>query len=369
MFKYNEVIQRLKSEITETPADSKLPSRKELCGRFQCTRTTIDRAIKELAAQGYLYSRQGSGTYITPIETHHPQITRAWALVIPDIRFSLYSMMLRGIGDAANKNGIGVQIFNTDEDPSKQRSIVKNLVRANFDGLIIVPVTTDEPQHEIFLWLKEQGVPFVFCNRGIEGVTGVPLVCSNGFYGGYLAARHLFEKGYKRPAFISHRFYHLPRERMEGYMAAVQERGTAVNRDYLVPRCAVSETGDPRRPFAWEEAKRLLELPEPPDSFFCSSEATLEGVYKAVHDTGLTIPGDIGVISHDNSPMCLQQFPQVTAVTLDCYQIGRNAAVILEKMMRQEEMPDLNLYVLQPEMVERRSCLGPETKGQRLDEP
>ena len=357
MFKYTKLMTRLLKEIRETTADTKLPSRQELCSQYQCTRTTIDRAIKELTAQGYLYSHQGSGTYVASTEFSNPQITHTWGLIVPNIQFQLYSSMLRGVADVANKNGISVQIFNTDNEPSKQRHIIRNLVKLKINGLLIVPNTVTEPQYEIFFWLKSQNIPFVFCNRGVEEMVNAPLVCSNSFYGGYLATKHLFEKGYKNPAIITSRFYRLPMDRMQGYLAAVSEQGIKLNRDQIVYRCGVPQAAD--QPLAYSETRKLLELKERPDSIFCSSEHTLAGVYKAVQDAGLKIPDDIGVISHDNSPMCLQHFPHVTAVTLDCYQIGHHAAILLEKLMKGEEAPDFNIHVLQPELVIRQSCLGP----------
>jgi DNA-binding LacI/PurR family transcriptional regulator/biotin operon repressor len=42
----------------------KVTSRNKLCRKYNFSRTTIDRAIRELTAAGYLASRQGSSTYV-----------------------------------------------------------------------------------------------------------------------------------------------------------------------------------------------------------------------------------------------------------------------------------------------------------------
>ncbi len=42
----------------------KITSRNKLCRKYNFSRTTIDRAIRELTAAGYLASRQGSSTYV-----------------------------------------------------------------------------------------------------------------------------------------------------------------------------------------------------------------------------------------------------------------------------------------------------------------
>ena len=377
MFKYNEIIGQLIKEIRGTPAHTKLPSRHELCLLYKCTRTTIDRAISELTTQGYLYSQQGSGTFVAS-DNNNPQIVHSWAFIVQDIRNQPYAEMLRGITDLANKNGIGVQIYNTDNDLGKQQSIIKSLKKANIEGLVIVPVITSEPQYEIFMWLKSQNIPFVFCNRGIEELPEIPLIRASAFYGGYLATKLLFERGYKRPAYISYILGRIPMERLEGYMAAIDEQGREIYRNLIVHRCFAPgsstgevikindiyphENGKDYEPLGYLEAKKLLQLPMPPDSFFCSSEATLEGVYKAVRDTGLEIPGNIGITSYDNSPICKQQHPQVTAVSSIGYEIGHKAAIVLHKMMKGEAVSDFNRYILHPIIIERESCLGPGEK-------
>ena len=359
MYKYNEIVTALKTDIQEMSSSAKMPSRQELCARFQCTRTTVDRAINDLIEQGYLYARQGSGTYVAETETNKSDITKVWSLIVPDVVYSLYSAMLRGVSDIAYKNGIAVQIFNNDNDVKKQNEIIRKLIKQHTNGFIIVPAVATEPQYEIFHFLQAQKIPFVFCNRGVEGVTGIPLIRSNNFYGGYMAANYLLQNGYKQPAYISHLYSRTHIERMEGYIAAISEHAIELRREYIIHRCEQNIQNGSKEPYGYMEMKTLLKLPEPPDSVFCSSEYTLEGVYKAVRDAGLEISTDIGVISHDNSTICLHQTPLVTAINLDGYEIGHKAACILQKMMSEDEAPEFNLYVLHPELVERQSCLGP----------
>jgi DNA-binding LacI/PurR family transcriptional regulator len=359
MAKYRAIMDSLITDILEMAPLSKMPSRQELCQKFQCTRMTIDRAIVELIKQGYLSARQGSGTYVAETKKNKAVSNKTWALIVPNIIFYPCSNILRGVGDIAQKNKIGVQVYNTDHDVAKQDEIIKQLVRLKIDGLIILPAITAESQYETFHYLATHNIPFIFCIRGVEGVPNIPLVGISNFYGGYIAVKYLLTRGYKKPAFISNIVYRISKERMEGYMAAICEHGMENKTEYIIDHCSVN---NPEEPLGYNEVTAMLKLPEPPDSIFCSGEATINAVYKAVQDMGLDIPGDIGVIGHDNSPICLQKTPMVTAVNLDGYEVGRRAACLLLNLMKGEVISDINLQILHPEIVERQSCIGPQKK-------
>lgn len=51
--------------LTMDPGE-KLPTEEELCRRHGVSRTTVRQAVASLVAEGVLFSRQGSGTYVAP---------------------------------------------------------------------------------------------------------------------------------------------------------------------------------------------------------------------------------------------------------------------------------------------------------------
>ena len=181
------------------------------------------------------------------------------------------------------------------------------------------------------------------------------LVCSNGFYGGYIATKHLLQKGYARPAILVQRLYSITLERYFGYAAAIMEAGLSLNRRHVI-----LDGNDHAGREGYDEVKALLSLDTPPDSIFCTGERLLEGTYKALQDAGLRISDDIGIISHDNSVACLRCFPQTTAVAYPSYESGYKAAEILYDMMNGKAMVGVNVYIQHPALVERESCLGPK---------
>ncbi len=46
--------------------NDRIPSEAQLCARFGTSRMTVNRAVRELTEQGYLYRVRGSGTFVSP---------------------------------------------------------------------------------------------------------------------------------------------------------------------------------------------------------------------------------------------------------------------------------------------------------------
>lgn len=66
MHKYEQVAQAIRGRIEDGTytLKSALPDQMQLCTEFEASRITIKRALNLLIEEGYLYSRQGSGTYV-----------------------------------------------------------------------------------------------------------------------------------------------------------------------------------------------------------------------------------------------------------------------------------------------------------------
>lgn len=57
------LIKKIKDN--EWPVSSKIPTEKELCKMFGVSRITVRQALEELKKEGYLYRKQGKGTFVT----------------------------------------------------------------------------------------------------------------------------------------------------------------------------------------------------------------------------------------------------------------------------------------------------------------
>lgn len=59
----NIIIDNIKNKIWDI--NTKIPTERELCENYKVSRITVRQALKELENEGYLYRKQGKGTFVT----------------------------------------------------------------------------------------------------------------------------------------------------------------------------------------------------------------------------------------------------------------------------------------------------------------
>jgi DNA-binding LacI/PurR family transcriptional regulator len=354
MLRYKEIKNSLIAEIAKLNSNDRLPSRPGLCKKLDTTRTTLDKAINELVAEGLLYSKNGSGTYVSAAGDELSIYKGNWGVIVRDVREAFYAEIVRGVENFAQSRGINVIICNSDSDFEKQGQYIKRLKHSDISGLIIVPITSSNPQEysQLYSQLNELKVPFVFCNRNAEWINA-PVVTSNDFYGGYIVTKHLLEKGYRHIAYIAQKKIRTSVDRCQGYISALLEDGIEVN-----PKIIIIEDQSQTPPFGYEAMQKLLASGQKVDSVFCFNDKVAQGVYQAIAEVGLTVSDDIGVIGYDNTDLWEKITPAVTSVAYKNLEIGTKAAEVLYKQINKEDLSDFQFYLVKPEIVVRDSCLG-----------
>jgi DNA-binding LacI/PurR family transcriptional regulator len=361
MLRYKEIKNILMAEIARMNSNDRLPSRHELCKKLDTAKATLDKAINELVAEGVLYSKGGSGTYVAggddQLSAHEGQ---SWGVIVRDVRNVFFAEIVRGVENVAQSHGINVIVGNNDSDFNKQEQYIKRLLRFGVSGLIIVPILSQDilENHRLFSQLTGIKVPFVFCNRNAEGIKA-PVVDSNNFYGGYIATKLLLEQGYRHIAYIAAQKYRASVDRCQGYITALLENGIEINRKIIT-----LEDQNQNQPqfesVGYAAMKRFLTSGQLVDAVFCFNDKVAQGAYQAIAEAGLRVSDDIGVVGYDNSDICEKLTPVLTSVAYKNLEIGTKAAEVLYKQMSGEFSPEFEFYLFNPEMVVRDSCRGPK---------
>ncbi|MDO4332634.1 MAG: GntR family transcriptional regulator [Eubacteriales bacterium] len=350
MLRYKEIKNALMDEISFMKAGEKLKSRPLLCRKLDTTRATLDKAIRELEDEGYLYSVNGSGTYVKEQFTGISTKESNWAVIVPNVMDAIYPGLVRGVENVAQKYGINLILCNSDNDGEKQEHYIKRLISNGVDGFIMVPVISNRLEDNLKLYnrLTQANIPYVFCNRSVEGID-VPVVSSNDFYGGYIATKFLIEKGYRKIAYIAMEKYRTSMDRCHGYISALIENGIEVNRHIIS-----LEKG--RTPA--EKLQAMLEEGQEIDAVFCFNDRVARELYQVIESMGKQVSDDIGMIGYDNDDFDSLLIPKLTSVSYKNVEIGEMAAEILWKLIHKEKISDFQYYLFQPAIVERDSCRG-----------
>lgn len=114
--------------------DECLPTEKELCAYYQCSRATIRHALQKLENDGYIRRIQGKGSVVLTNAIQHHTVL----LIIPNIFTSIFSDIVKGIEQTLRSKNISLLIANSYNDPTIERSIIEHHIDF-IDAIIIEP--------------------------------------------------------------------------------------------------------------------------------------------------------------------------------------------------------------------------------------
>ncbi len=358
---YVSVKKGLIKYISNLEPNERIPSRSFICNKWKISRKTADKIIAELQREGIVYCVKGSGTFISSKRFDERKTVgnmtgrKCWAIVIPDLSYSIYPKAFAGIESFVRKNNINFVICQTDDDVDTEFAIIQREIASGIDGLIIVPAITTTENFRNYDYIVRSGVPFVFWQRSVDYMPNVPQMLLNGYYGGYIATKHLLDKGYRRIAYLAPKRFRSSMDRYMGYCAAIQEAG--IKEEPLWVRIGLADHS------ARECARNMLILPNAPDAFVCYVDDLAAEVVMAIQDMGLRISDDVGVIGFEGVASWLEQgfgFG-LTYVDINRYVSGLAAAQSLWALMTQE-YPDIQTRIFVPSLCVRDTCCGKKEK-------
>lgn len=271
--------------------------------------------------------------------------TTTVGVVIPDISNAIFAEVARGIEDIANMYHYNIILCNADKRKEKEIRVINTLLEKQVDGLLFMGgVVTDEHMQAF----QTATVPIVLCGTNVEGNT-MAAVDIDHQQAAHDAVKLLIDKGHRRIGMISGNLQDPNNgfSRYNGYKNALEEAGVAFDESLV-------RIGNHRYESGIEAMKYFLELPERPTAIFSATDEMAIGAIHAAQDAGLAIPGDISMISVDNSRMASMVRPLLTTVAQPMYDIGAVSMRLLTKLMNKENV-EKGKVTLMHEVIQRQS--------------
>jgi len=299
------------------------------------TREKVELAIEEL---GYVPSVMARSL--------RSKRTRTLALIVSDVTNPFWTTVARGLEDTARSRDYSVFLYNTDENPLKQRRCLEVVVAQQVDGVIIAPYDSDAQN---LAQLRQRNIPTVIIDRRIEG-WDVDSVRGDSLSGAKALIQHLISLGHQCIAMISGPAKTSTAEdRVAGYCMALAEARIPLD-TRLIRR------GEYRTLSGEELTLRLLDEGLNPTAIFAANQFIALGVINAVEKRGLRIPQDIALVCFDDLPDVSRLFPFLTVVVQPAYDMGVHAAQLLLSRLDSEVSLQPRHVVLPTRLIVRHSC-------------
>jgi len=223
---------------------------------------------------------------------------------------------IRSISDASQANLLLVSV--TEEFRDNHLGL-HMMHRDKLAGAILVAVDHDSP---FFSVIKQSGLPFVDVNRRLDD-TGASYVVLD--YPGAAASgvEHLVECGYQKIGLmVRGNRPGIAADLLSGYRRALKDR--ELREEWIERHDATVEGGR-------AAMDRLLAAGV--DAVFVSDNIAARGAMVAVAESGLEVPGDVGIVGMHDYSLESQQDPPITSIRYPTVELGRTAVETLFRLM------------------------------------
>lgn len=238
--------------------------------------------------------------------------SRSLGLLITDILNPFHATLAKGVQDAAERHNYTVFLFNTDEEPEKERRAL-GILRGHLpQGLILVPT----PKAKENLGLLGN-LPTLELDRS-SGTPGVHSIMVDNLGGARTAVQHLIALGHRRIGMIAGRLdISTAVERHQGYREALDLAGLPYQEDLML-------LGNHREVDGRVAAHALLSRPPKtrPTALFVGNNEMTVGAVLAARELGLRIPQDLSIVGFDDSRWARTLSPTLTVVAQPEYELG-----------------------------------------------
>jgi LacI family transcriptional regulator len=248
--------------------------------------------------------------------------SRLVGVVLPDLANPVFAPILDGVGAALAEQGYSMLVADGGADGARQVMIVEELIARRVDGLLLATARRSDPVLTVCL---EAGVPTVLVNRA-EDQPRAATVVSDDICGMRFAVEHLAGLGHRRI----------------GHLAGPERLSTGILRRRGFELAMQAAGRDPSaiavaRAYSRAEGQAataaLLDAAPGLTAIAASNDLLALGAYLELKRRGLSCPGDLSIVGHNDMPLVDMVDPPLTTVRIAHAQMGRAAAQrLLERL-------------------------------------
>ncbi len=258
--------------------------------------------------------------------------SRLIAYVMCNLSDPFHGLVSKGIENACFDRNYTVIICDASSE-ARVKDSIEMLIDRQLDGAIFhhMQITPEQAAR-----LEEADIRCVMIDNEVE-LKQVSSIDSDNYRGGYMAARHLIEKGHTRIGCIRGSLGSGPYEeyidtfqrkiwtdRTRGFEDAMREAG-------LVPIVRCEGSGAMKQGFLLAQGfvREIVALPDPPTALYCENDILALGALSELLELKIDVPGRMAVVGHDGLETCTLLYPRVTTIMQPRYEMGFKAASML----------------------------------------
>ena len=239
-------------------------------------------------------------------------------LIFPNISNIFYSELIEYLEIELFKHGYKVIICNSQNDPAKEREYIEMLEANQVDGII-------SSSHNLGIDDYERvAAPIIAFDRNLA--PNIPIISSDNFEGGKLAAKTLQKNGCQNIIMIT------------GNDNTDSPTGLrALGFSFQIPEGKIFKVPNTLSTIRREMEIKSIIASNKPDGIFISNDLTAILTMKIAHQLELKIPDNLKIIGYDGTSFIENFFPQLTTIRQPIDEIASLIVDVLLKKIKGEK--------------------------------
>ncbi len=271
--------------------------------------------------------------------------TKTIGVIFKDIVNPFFVEVLKGVEKATKENNYSLLLIDAEKNATIEKESIKLMCEKRVDGILISPIRDRKKPANRFTELDDLKIPYVIVGDHFEEISADEIY-ANDLTGGYLATKHLVEKGRKKIIFLdvySHNF--VSYSRLTGYKKALNEANIPFDKN-LIFKVKEETTA------AYRKVIKILNEKVDFDAIFCFNDILAYGALKAFREKGIKIPEDIMIVGYDD--IIYSSIIDLTTIKIPKFELGYRAFnMLLEKIEKKSRKS--RKVVLDVKLIKRKT--------------
>lgn len=258
--------------------------------------------------------------------------TKTIGLVLSDVTNPFFPIIITEIQSFMMDRGYTVLVCIPNADLQREAKFINVLAEKRVDGIILSPCS--RKQEDYLNILNKYEIPVVLLDHNIPNLE-ISGVFVNNIQGGYLATKHLIQRGCRRIVFLGGSLqYQTTIDRFKGYQKALREYGMQVDKKLL----SFSQ-------YTWKdgilETQDFLNREIKFDAIFAGCDIMAIGAMKALRKRQIKIPDAVKIVGYDDITVSELQDPSLTTVRQPAKAMARHASsMMISTIERRQNVPN-----------------------------
>tara|TARA_B100001173_G_C16004559_1_gene554961 strand:+ start:709 stop:1707 length:999 start_codon:yes stop_codon:yes gene_type:complete len=269
------------------------------------------------------------------------------SLIVDDVSNSYFTELYDVLNIELKKQNKHLNIFSSNDSVEVQDSIIKNLVKINNAGIILVPASgTTEKNLSLF---KHISPTLIIAIRNISSGS-FNFVGTSPFLGVQMATEYLLKLGHKKIGFIGGNSENIAfSQRILGYKEALTKNKIEIDKSLII-------SGDTNVEFGRKKIKKILKSKKITAALGYNDSVAM-GIIIGTEELNLKVPKDLSVIGFDNIKFGTYKKTKLTTISSAPEKLGKLiASQLVDKIDANIKNSNISSITLTPNMIIRNSC-------------